>query len=321
MKIEQIHKNSADFQKLKSFVEKHQLTFNSEAWLRIYNEQSIFQCAIFNNNNDVIGCFIYYRFRKSVLKFVITPPFAPDVELFYINPSESVVGRNSFDKEVMTTLAAYFDALHVPYLNLNFPATVIDTQPFTWKGYTAKTRYSYLINLSQGQEELHANLSSEKRKSLNKAEKDGLIIQQTRNHELVYSLIVKSLERNHVAKNLSILRSILFDFADENNSFAFVAYQNNEPAGAAFCIVDGQKAVYLFGGLEPANKHHGAGVSCMWQSIIKAKELGLKWFDFEGSMNASIERYFREFGGTLTPYFCVEKVSWMLRPLLLLKKQ
>lgn len=320
MKIGLVHKNSLHHPKLKDFVLKHKLTFNSEAWLHNYPESDIFQCAIFNNNDDVIGCFFYFKFHKSVFKFIITAPFAPDIELFYVNPSESVVGRNSFDKEIMTTLAAYFDSLGAQYVNLNFPSRIVDTQPFIWKGYSAKTRYSYLIDLSGSKEELLANLSSEKRKSLNKAEKDGLQIRQTEDYELVYSLIVKSLERNQIAKNLPIIRSILFSFANKTNSYAFVAYYNNEPAGVSFCLIDDQKAVYLFGGLDADNKHHGAGVSCMWRSILLAKESGLKWFDFEGSMNVAIERYFREFGGSLTPYFCVEKVNWLMRLLLVFKK-
>ncbi|MCC6372738.1 MAG: hypothetical protein IT236_17165 [Bacteroidia bacterium] len=79
--------------------------------------------------------------------------------------------------------------------------------------------------------------------------------------------------------------------------------------------------MYLFGVFDSENKHHGAGVSCMWQSILKAKEMGLSHFDFEGSMNEKIERYFREFGGELVPYFCIEKIKPSLSAVLKLKGQ
>ena len=45
-------------------------------------------------------------------------------------------------------------------------------------------------------------------------------------------------------------------------------------------------------------------------AILKAKEMGLQVFDFEGSIVPPIERYFRGFGGKLTPIFSVHK-AWL----------
>ncbi len=320
MKIELVNKRSELYPKLQAFVQHHQLLFNSASWMNNYSEKHIQQCALLNNNADIIGCFFYYTFKKVIYKLIISAPYAPDIELFYINPSESVVGKNSFNKEVSETIANYFDHLTVDYINLNLPQYIIDTQPFIWKGYTSKTRYSYLINLSQTEEELKNNLSSEKRKSLNKALKDNLEVQSSEDYELVYSLVIKSLSRNKKSKNTEIIKKILFSFANQNNSFAFVAYHKGLAIGATFCVVNKNKAMYLFGGVDFENKHHGAGVSCMWQCILKAKALNLNYFDFEGSMNENIERYFREFGGELTPYFCVEKVKPGMKIIMNLKK-
>lgn len=320
MKIEIINKNSEVYPPLQNFITKYSLLFNSEKWLKNYPEEKIFQCVILNNNNDVIGCFNYFQFKKSVFKFIISAPYSPDINVFFINPAESVVGKNSFNKEVLEAIATYFESLNVPYININLPQTIVDIQPFIWKGYTSKIRYSYLIDLAVSKEKLWDNLSSEKRKSINKALKDELIVKETNDPELLYSLIIKSLERNDVAKNKMIIKNILFSFATKENSFAFAAYNGDKAIGATFCLIDKTKAVYLFGGFDAENKHHGAGVSCMWQSILKSKELGLKYFDFEGSMDPKIERYFREFGGELVTYSGVHKIKPVLKTFLALKK-
>lgn len=319
MKIELVHKDSSCYDSLQDFVTRQGLLFSTAAWIRNYPEQNIRHCAILNNNNEVIGSFIYYEFRKSIFNFIITPPYAPGIDLFCINPGESVVGRHSFDKELMTELAAYFEGLGAHYINLNLPYHCTDTQPFTWAGYTARARYTYLIDLSLSKEQLWDNLASGKRKSVNKAGKDALVVTETTDYELVYSLILKSLERNDKNRNETILKQILFSFSHPGNAFAFVAHSGNTPIGASYCAISGNKALYLFGGFDSENKHHGAGVSCMWQSILKAKEMNLRYFDFEGSMNIAIERYFREFGGRLQPYFCVEKIRPLLNVLLYLK--
>jgi hypothetical protein len=179
LKVELVNKNSSVFEKLQQFAQQHDLLFNSFKWIQNYPDENIFQCVILNNNNEVIGCFTYYRFKKSIFEFIITPPFSPNIDLFYVNPAESVVGANSFNKEALSAVASYFDTLSVPYINLNLPDTAVDTQPFTWQGYTSKNRYSYLVDLSLSKEELWSNLSSEKRKSLNKAAKDALVIEET----------------------------------------------------------------------------------------------------------------------------------------------
>lgn len=53
--------------------------------------------------------------------------------------------------------------------------------------------------------------------------------------------------------------------------------------------------------------HHGAGAIAIWEAIKYAKSLGLKIFDFEGSMIPQIETYFRGFGGYLETYSSVHK--------------
>jgi hypothetical protein len=318
LKILEAHTGSGIEKKLVMFIETNKLVFSGNEWYANYPDGCLVRCALLNNNEEIIGTFMYFRFRKFSFRFVITPVFAPNSEMFFVNPSLSVVGRNSFVKEALETVSDYLWDLKADYLNINLPVGFVDTQPFTWKGFAAKTRYSYLIDLSLSQETLLANLASEKRKSLNKAQKDNIEVKPATEPETVYKLITMSLGRNFLDKNTEVIKNIVFKFSRPGNSFAFVAYLKGEPAGASFCVIDRDKAVYIFGGFDEQNKHHGAQVSCMWQSILKAKELGLKYFDFEGSMNPRIERYFREFGGELRPYYCIEKISTPLRLLLMI---
>ncbi|MCC6372737.1 MAG: hypothetical protein IT236_17160 [Bacteroidia bacterium] len=237
MKIEEINKQSPAYQALQQFVIKHKVLFNSRQWLASYPEENLVQCALFNNNNDVIGCFVYYTFKKALFRFAICAPYTPHIDLFYINPSESVVGRNTFNKEVAETLAVYFDGIKADYKNFNLPSHIIDTQPFIWKGYTSRNRYSYIIDLSKSKEELWNNLASEKRKSINKAEKDQLEISETQNFDKVYELIIKSLSRNNLGKNTEVIKNILFRFSNPQTAYSFIASANGVPIGASFCAI------------------------------------------------------------------------------------
>lgn len=321
MRIEIVHSASPFYKGLQDFATRHALLFHSEAWLKIYDPQRLVQCAILNKNNEIIGCFLFYRFRKLGFQCIISPPFTPDICLFCVDPSESVVGRNSFQKDLMDTLAIWFDSLKAAFVHIHFPGHFIDTQPFIWKGYVSRNRYSYLIDLSATEEQLRTNLSSEKRKSLNKAEKDGLEISTLSDAETVYQLVCQSLDRNAQGANREIVRNIIYTFTGTDQAIVRAARLNGELLGVAFCLRSQNKALYLFGGFDAGNKHHGAGVACMWNCILDARQRGLAVFDFEGSMRPAIERYFREFGGTLTPYYNVEKTSTVMKALLTLKKE
>ncbi|MDI6740189.1 MAG: GNAT family N-acetyltransferase, partial [Candidatus Edwardsbacteria bacterium] len=85
---------------------------------------------------------------------------------------------------------------------------------------------------------------------------------------------------------------------------------------ATFCIHDATTAYYLLGGYDHASKHRGAGAAALWAAIGHAKGIGLKRFDFEGSMVPQIERYFRGFGGTQTLYLTINKAALPLEMLL-----
>lgn len=273
----------------------------SDAWLDIYKGQNRLM-GIYNDNQELVGTFNLFAFRKYGLTILINPPFTPHINLQYTNPAQSPSAVHSFNKQVMQAIASYLLATRAHYIKLNFAGSVVDTQVFSWKQFTVANRFTYILQLQLSEEELFANLSPEKRKSLRKAEKDGLRIEEAGDYQQVFDLIRQSLQRNDKFHNQEIIRSMVLRFSSPQHTIAFLAKdQEGKALAAAYCICHGGKAYYLFGGFNEVHKHHGAGVSCMWACIKKAKAMGLSEFDFEGSMVPEIEKYFREFGGELKP--------------------
>lgn len=176
--------------------------------------------------------------------------------------------------------------------------------------------YTYLLDLSKSIEDIQKGMSAKRRNDMNKATRDGLIVKGVDNFEVVKSLILKTFSRQELVINKGYLDKILFEFANKNNTFAFVTFKDDNPMATSFCVYDKDTAYYLLGGYDDKNKHHGAGALTLWESIKHAKGTGLKWFDFEGSMAPQIESYFRAFGGKLTPYYSARKAKLPLEILL-----
>jgi hypothetical protein len=60
------------------------------------------------------------------------------------------------------------------------------------------------------------------------------------------------------------------------------------------------------GGADPDLRNSGAHSLLLWDSILFTSRF-VKKFDFEGSMNENIERFFRAFGGRQMPIMNVYK--------------
>jgi len=289
--------------------------FNSTQWLSMY-EKSLGVYGIYDGDDKLIGSFFQYNGKKKGLKFCITPPFTPSNGLFFENKAKNKANRNSFEKGIMQLLADHFDTVKGSLLVSAFPSSFTDMQPFIWKKQRVAPRYTYVVALDQSEEQLLENLTSEKRKSLRRAEKDEVSISACDDMKIIKKLVEKTFDRREKKLNAVMLDKILFEFASKENSFAYIARKGKDPIACTFCVHDSKGAYYLFGGYDESNKHHGAGVSTMWQSILHAKNKGLEFFDFEGSMIPEVERYFREFGGKHVVYFEVNKTSKALQLML-----
>lgn len=311
MRVVEIHTNSAFKQGFKQFLEKQGSVFFLENYTGLYEQNKLTQCAVLNKNNEVIGAFQYLRFKKLFFDCAITPPFMPSIGLQYVNPAESIVGKHSFDKDILELVAVYFKNLKVDLLDIALPTGITDTQPFTWLGFKSQFRYTYQLPLNLTEEELWTRLSSEKRKSISKAEKDGLDIKLCTDFKAALTMVLDGLKRNNALANQTLIEAII----NTNNAehlVMFGAYENGNLLAVTVCINDCSSLIYLFGGTANTGRHHGAGVSCMYKSILHAKQLGKSIFDFEGSMQPGIERYFREFGGDLVNFASISKHGFLI---------
>ncbi len=299
---------------------RHGTVFNSIAWIRIY-DTGLKLYGIYNDNTELVGAFFLYTSSKWGMKYAITPPFTPHIGLFFENRAQNKSNQITYSKNIYDALSQFIAAQNYALLVAALPFKHTDTQVFFWNKFKVIPNYTYRLNLLVTKEELLGNFTSEKRKSLKKAEKDGLRVEKTVDLEIVKTLILKTFSRKEKALNIKLLDKILFEFSNQENSFAFVAYENNVAIATTFCIYDSTTAYYLFGGYDAEKKHHGAGVSTQWACICHAQLIGLEVYDFEGSMLPEVEKYFRDFGGDLIPYYTVNKAWLPIEMALKLKKR
>ncbi len=288
--------------------EKANSVFLSEKWLSIYGK-GLEPYGIFNGDNQLMGGFTLFRQKRSSITYYRNPMYMSTINLFFDNKSMNKAKILSENKKVMKALSDFLSDLSYGVLSIYLPENHIDMQHFYWKGFKVVPNYTYHIDLAQSESDIQKNYSTERRNDIKKAIKDEVVVKLTNDLELIKQMVSNTFSRKEKGYDEAMINRILFDFADDKNSFSYVSFRNDKAIAASFCIYDQDKAYYLLGGYDSKNKHQGAGALAVDAAIKHSKEIGIKIFDFEGSMLPEVEKYFRGFGGDLIPYYSINKAK------------
>jgi len=282
--------------------------FDSLRWTDLFGP-SLSRLGIYDTGGSLRGGFFVWEHRKFGLRVLRNPPFTPHVGPFYELRASNPAARTDEQRAVVEAMADYLSASGAALLFLGLSLGITDSLPFFWRGWKAGARYTYRIDLAQDEDTLLAALSKERRNDVRKAQKDRISVEEARDTCAMRALVMETYTRHDKSFPGAAMDLILSAFSPGENSYCFISRANGRPVSGVYAVHDARTAYYLMGGYAES-AHHGAGALAMWHAILKAKELGLDVFDFEGSVVPPIERYIRGFGGWLTPYFGVHK-AWL----------
>ena len=295
--------------------------FGSKKWLSVYGD-SLTYVGIYKDEHQMIGGFYFMKTKKYGFNFMKLPPYTPHCGLFFMSESKNQSSVNNFSKEIVTEVCKYISEQNSALTVLAFPIEVTDMQPFIWEKYKVIPNYTYRISLQKTMEEIKSNFDSKNRNVINKALKED--VQITKNgldKQQLFNFFENTLGSTDANIYKEELKNIFLNFSDESNSFSMEARKKNELLGVVFCVYDKNNCYYLLGGVNKSSGVGGINNLLIQQSIERAKELGCRIFDFEGSMLKGVEKFFRSFGPELFPYYTVNKAKLPIELLLKFKKR
>lgn len=264
----------------------------------------------------LVAVFNFYEFKKLFLQFCIPPPFSPDCALLF--------SKNANQQATAATIITWLEEksqttnYNLVRFNFSYKHSLLFKE-FLPKDFTSNWNHTYVLDIS-GTEDVQNLYAAKRRQQIRRAIKDGLRMEKITNMEIVFDLVKKTFDRQKKSIDEQFIQKILFEYANDKNSFAFASIINNKYSVVYFCIYHKLEAFYLLGGYDELLKHIGAGPLAMNACIEYAKKIGLTTFDFEGSMEPSIEKYFKEFGGLKKLYLCYEKKNKLGSLIVKLKK-
>lgn len=309
MKIDQVDIHSESYSKLINEVGG---VFNSKTWLSVYGD-SLEVNGIFDKGGQLIGVFNLFKDKKYRIPHISNPPFSPNIGLIFKNKSSNPAKSRSFEKSIMRLLQEYLTKYESGLITIALPEYCIDTQPFIWENYKVIPNYTYQLTLKKLTiDQVNKSFSPERRNDVKKAIADGVTSRLTKDFSTIKKMVGYTYNRKEKQLKEELLDSLLSKYTESNQCYSVVSYKDEVPLAATFVVFDNRKAYYLLGGYDPKHKHQGAGALAVTESIKKSIELGLEIFDFEGSMLPEVEKYFRGFGGEMTPYFTLNKAPFLM---------
>ena len=275
--------------------------------------------VVVKKGGEIFARMPYVPRRKLGLTLSTNPPLTPTLGP-WLRGTEGKYGTQlAMQHELIGELIEQLPGCDLFSQNLSSDLTNI--LPFHWRGYDHSVRYTYRLNSLHDLDQIEHGFSEACRRSIRKAKRQ-LTVQDTLTIDEFYRVVEKTWLRQGMTPNVGYE---LLDQLDEacrrrRQGKIFHAEDASGNVHAAVYIVwDDRSAYYLLGGSDPQFRSSGAHSLVMWNAIQFASE-ETRVFDFEGSMNQHIERFFRSFGPRQTAFINVRKISRRLEALTALKQ-
>jgi hypothetical protein len=198
----------------------------------------------------------------------------------------------------------------------SFSPTITNWLPFYWAGFSASVAYTYRIDDLTSLDRIWSELRENIRREIRKAEKI-VHVRTDLDIETFLEVQKKTFQRQglQIPYDPDVARRLDLAGSQHDAKRIFFAEDAQGKIHAAVYIVwDSDTAYYLMGGNDPELRNSGAASLLLWEAI-KFSAGVTRCFDFEGSMIAPIERFFRAFGARQVPYFRVSRASRRMRML------
>lgn len=313
--------NSELIEQWNNFVdESPEGTFYHKSFWLLNNVSNNFKSAqgcelyyIGDKNNKWVGAFYIPYSKKLGKEFIVMPHMTPYAGVMYAPSIHklTISKRIGSMKDLDNLFIKKLKERNVLYYSVSPNHT--DMQCYIWEKFTTGIRYTYRLSL-EDEATLWSNL--QEKTSVNKGKKSNIKVKWGFEEylDMFFELNSQSFEKQGLSGFDNNLTKNLLKEAAINKAcvIGIIFDEEDVPMGGCVLAYDNKRAYYIMGGISRANNF--AMSALLWEAILYTKNsLNLPVFDFEGSMIPSIERYFRKFGGQLTPYYTLNSLLMTIK--------
>lgn len=264
--------------------------------------------------DQVIGIWPFTIHNKANIRFLRSPLLTPYLGPVVLFPPDLAPRKQpAFELDVLEALSAQIP--HAQVWNLALAPTFQSAGVFKRLGLDVHVQQTFLLDLDCPVEELLANTRDNVRRSLKSAAADIKVENRPDAAKELFSFYAHTLGRKNRENHISfdLLQRAMTEAQAQNATALWAATDSSGQALAfVWTVWDNNNCYYLMGAQHPTIRNPHAMTALLWHAITDAKSRGLKLFDFEGSMDPGVERFFLGFGGRRALYMVLKKTDSMI---------
>jgi len=264
--------------------------------------------AIVRRGSEIAAVMPFVRSKCGFGKTRIRMPPLTHTLGPWLRPSENshleqLAEQNELMLELIDSLPEY-DAF-----NQAFHYSVTNWLPFYWKGFTQRTRYTYVLQDLEDLDAVWKEFDPDIRWNIRRAKSRVEVVEDFDFDTFLkvrsMSFTRQGIEPTHTGELLRRVDAACESHKARKMFFAVDASHNIH--AVAYIVWTNYAAYYILGGGNTDLRGSGANCLVIWEAIRFSRSV-TRSFDFEMALQSEpIERFFRLFGGRLMPYFKVRK--------------
>ena len=299
----------------------HGTIFHTWKWLKIAEKHtnSKLYPIIGYKGTTPVGIFPLFYQRKAFLKMVFSPP--PHTAVIYLGPalvdydklkqSKKETNFVEFQSEVNKFIN---EELNANYISISLPPGLLDPRPFKWTGYEVEPAYDYVMDLSNGIEQIWQKKCDRKlRQDIERARRRGIYIEKGGKEELevIHGLMVDRYAEQD--KIVTVPKDYLLELYDafSENIKIFVAKYEGEIVTGVIDIYYKDRIASWIGNPRPGVKISPSPNDLLnWEVMKYACEHGFRYYYTIGAAeNERLHSYYSKFNPELVIRFSAKKYS------------
>ena len=295
--------------------------FQQAWWMDEVCEGKEWDVALAYDGDRLLAAMPYLIRHRFGMRYVLQPRLTQFSGPYYcIPPDMSNARRADFEHRAADLLIDHFQNLRLDWFCQRFAPSVTDWLPFYWRGYRQTTRYTYRIDDICDPQRVFDNFDRSKerqrriRRISDKYTTDNIDTETFIKFHAEYwqsrgekDIVPASLMRNVINTANERGQGLTLGLRDEDGRLK----------AAWFAVFDDRCAYALLSAKAPDMQSADISALLVWR-LIETLSGRTAAFDFEGSMEKSLEYFYRSFGARQLPLLEVSRTRNPLFNLLLM---
>lgn len=253
--------------------------------------------TLIEEKGEIVGRFVYVYDKGKIYMPELTQTLGPWICERY---RQFQAGNRQFGRQKEIISEMFSQLPEYKSFNMVFDSANEYILPYRWLGFHYSPAFSYRINDLSDIDVLYSRLHKTAKKNIKSARnKTEIVVEDSPDN------ILNLLDKTYEAQSRRTPGDREFKEMVINGALArgkgkviLAKDADGNLHSGAFLLYDEKVCYYLLGGSDSAYRSSGAQSLVLWEAINFASKVS-KAFDFEGSNVESIEKFFRQFGGSI----------------------